>query len=88
MLRHSAGDRLIVAAEAAASDFAELFAGTTLHVELDDDFLTASWRKLLANLAGNPITALTLGRASVLRSGGLRELALGLLREGATIETR
>ena len=47
-----------------------------------DDFHTAAWRKLLANLAGNPITALTLRRASILREGGLRELARGAAARG------
>ena len=83
VLRHSSGHRLIV--PASAPDLAALFADTTLDVELSEDFLTASWRKLLANLAGNPITALTLARASVLRRDGLRALAAGLLREGVAV---
>ncbi len=83
VLRHGSGDRLIV--PDSARDFAALFSATSLNVELSDDFLTAAWRKLLANLAGNPITTLTLGRAAVLRGGGLRELAVGLLREGTEV---
>jgi 2-dehydropantoate 2-reductase len=83
VLRHGSGDRLIV--PDTAPELAALFAATSLSVELTDDFRTAAWRKLLANLAGNPITTLTLGRAAVLRDGGLRELAVGLLREGAAV---
>lgn len=83
VLRHGSGDRLIV--PDTAPELAALFATTSLQVELTDDFRTAAWRKLLANLAGNPITTLTLGRAAVLRDGGLRELAVGLLREGAAV---
>jgi 2-dehydropantoate 2-reductase len=83
VLRHSSGDRLIV--PRSAPDVAGLFAATSLSVELTDDFLTAAWRKLLANLAGNPLTTLTLGRAAALQGGALRELAIGLLREGAAV---
>jgi 2-dehydropantoate 2-reductase len=83
VLRHSSGDRLVV--PAAASGFAALFDGSALQVELADDFLTAAWRKLLANLAGNAITTLTLRRAGALRGGGLRELARGLLLEGVAV---
>ena len=85
VLHHSSGDRLIVPAQERGEAFAALFAGGALRVELAEDFLTAAWQKLLANLAGNPLTALTLGRASVLRTGGLRELARGLLLEGAAV---
>ena len=83
VLRHSSGERLIVPASAAG--FAPLFDGSALQVELVDDFLTAAWRKLLANLAGNAITTLTLRRAGALRGGGLRELARGLLLEGVAV---
>jgi 2-dehydropantoate 2-reductase len=65
--------------------FTELFAGTTLDVELERDFLTAAWRKLLSNLAGNPITALTMGRAEIVQQPAQRALAEALIREGAEV---
>jgi 2-dehydropantoate 2-reductase len=81
-LVHSAGNRLIAPPH---DGLAELFEGTTLDVALEADFRTEAWRKLLSNITGNPLTTLTLGRAATLRRPALRELALGLLREGVAV---
>ena len=53
-LRHFAGHRLIVPAGRDGERFAALFEGSALDVELEPDFLTASWRKLLTNIPSNP----------------------------------
>jgi 2-dehydropantoate 2-reductase len=50
-----------------------------------DDMITASWKKLLANLVANPITALTMRRISVMSSPGIAELARGLLQEAVAV---
>jgi 2-dehydropantoate 2-reductase len=49
------------------------------------DFLTTSWRKLLANVAANPITALTMRRIGVLREPAVNELAQKLLAEAVVV---
>ena len=58
-----------------------MLAGSGLGVEQESDFRTAAWRKLLSNVAANPITALTARPVSVLGEPGVRELAEGLLAE-------
>jgi 2-dehydropantoate 2-reductase len=49
------------------------------------DFLTASWRKLLGNVAANPLTALTMRRIGVLREPDVNALAQGLLHEAVAV---
>jgi 2-dehydropantoate 2-reductase len=84
-LVHRAGDELTVAEAPRAPEFARLFDSTALRVRVEDDFLTASWRKLLSNVAANPLTALTSRRMEVFSEPAVRELALGLLREAADV---
>ena len=62
---------------------AALLPGIEVVAELD--FATASWRKLLANVAANPITALTLRRLDVLSEPEVRELTVTLLREAVAV---
>jgi 2-dehydropantoate 2-reductase len=80
-LVHRTGRRMVVPAGRAAAAVAALLDGELLAVEPVEDFLTASWRKLLLNSAANPITALTGRRLGVLDLPEIRELAAGLLRE-------
>lgn len=65
--------------------FAELISGDGLTVKPTDDFLTAAWRKMLTNLAPNPITALTLRRLDVLREPDIRQLSEGVLTEAVEV---
>lgn len=84
-LLHRAGDRVTVAGEPGAAGFAALFDQTALRVAIEDDFTTAAWRKLLANLAANPITTLTSRRMEVFSEPQIRALALSILREAVPI---
>lgn len=59
--------------------------GSGLDVMLEPDFTTAAWRKLLSNVAANPITALTLRRTEVLREPAVRELVEALLTEAVAV---
>jgi 2-dehydropantoate 2-reductase len=52
-----------------------------MRVDLAADFRTNAWRKLYANSAANPLSALTLSRMGRLREGDLRDLAGRILRE-------
>ncbi len=78
---HHGAASMVVPAGPDGQAFAGLFAGTAFDVAQDADFVTASWRKLLANVVGNAITALTLRRSDVLSEPAIRDLARGLLAE-------
>ena len=78
---HHSGSKVFVPEGRAGAAFASLLAGSEIEIIQEADFLTASWRKMLANSAANPITALTLRRIGVMREPRIRELAHGLFRE-------
>jgi 2-dehydropantoate 2-reductase len=78
---HVSGRRAVVPYGAAGTAFAALLAGGPVDVELSPDFLTAAWRKLLTNVAANPVTALTGQTLGVLGSPGIPWLVHGLLTE-------
>jgi 2-dehydropantoate 2-reductase len=78
---HIFGDRVVVPRAAAGGAFAALLAGGPVTVELTDDFRTAAWRKLLLNVAANPVTALTGRPVGVLAEPGIPVLIRGLLTE-------
>jgi 2-dehydropantoate 2-reductase len=74
-----------VADNAEGQAFAALLEGTPLRTLLADDFKTLSWRKLLVNAVGNPVSALTLQRNAVFRRDDVAALCLALLEEAATV---
>jgi 2-dehydropantoate 2-reductase len=84
-LVHHTGSRIFIPEGAPGAAFAQLLEGSGLEIALEPDFLTASWRKLLANTAVNPITALTLRRIGVMREPKIRELAIGIFRETVAV---
>jgi 2-dehydropantoate 2-reductase len=61
-------------------EFAALFAGSSVSVELVGDFVTAAWRKLCLNSVG-ALNALTLKPAGVLRDKSLGRLAIAMVAE-------
>jgi 2-dehydropantoate 2-reductase len=82
---HHQGDLIAVPDSPLGAAFADLLKGGGLTIRLENDFTTAAWRKLLGNIAGNPLTALTLRRVEVLRDPGIRRLAIGLLDEAVAV---
>lgn len=84
-LRHRTGERVVVPEGEAGRRFRDLLGATALAVEPVADFHTEAWRKLLGNLAGNSLTALTGGRAEIFAEPRMRELARGVLREGVAV---
>jgi 2-dehydropantoate 2-reductase len=78
---HVSGGRIVVPRGEAGTAFAALLVGGPVDVELSPDFLTAAWRKLLTNVAANPVTALTGRTLDVLGSPGIPALVRGLLTE-------
>jgi 2-dehydropantoate 2-reductase len=83
-VRHRNNLLLVVGPES-GSAFAELCAGTPLEIMVDPDFRTAAWRKLLMNIAANPITALAGRPMEVFGEPGVTELADGLLAEALAV---
>jgi 2-dehydropantoate 2-reductase len=84
---HRGGGRLVLPDTPAAGAFRTLLATSDLEVTLEPDFVTARWRKLLSNLAANPITALTLRRLDVLSDESGSALARDVLAEGVAVAT-
>lgn len=78
---HAFGERLVVPLGQTGARFAALLAGSPVTVEQSDDFYTAAWRKLLVNVAANPVTALTGRPLGVLGEPGIPPLVHGLLSE-------
>lgn len=82
---HRSGRRIVLPTSEAADLAAEALHGDMIDVEQVPDFFTASWRKLMLNVAANPITALTGRRLGVLDLPAVRELAIGVLRETVAV---
>ncbi|HEY6533434.1 MAG TPA: 2-dehydropantoate 2-reductase [Acidimicrobiales bacterium] len=82
-IHHIHGGRLIVPAEHEPTISAAV--GEALRVRGTDDILTESWRKLLANIVGNPITAITLRHMDVMHSPGIADLARSVLVEAVEV---
>jgi 2-dehydropantoate 2-reductase len=82
---HHAGNRVIVPQGERGASFARLLDGGPIEIRQEADFTTAAWRKLLSNVAANPITALTMRRIGVMREPAIRELARDLLLETAAV---
>lgn len=85
VLRRATHRDLVLPDDRAGRHAAELFADSWITVELEKDFRTAAWRKLLANAIANPITALTERRLEVLRDPAAAALGEDLLREAVTV---
>ena len=82
---HHGSSRLIVADDPDGAAVAARFEGSALNVERVVDFETTAWRKLLANLVANPMTALTLRRMDVFEAPAMRDLSRRLLEEAVCV---
>jgi len=82
---HRRGRRVVVPAGAPGRAFTDLLGGSWLEIVEDPDFRAAAWRKLLGNVAANPVTALTGRRMGVLRDPEVRELVRVLLAEAVAV---
>jgi 2-dehydropantoate 2-reductase len=86
-VRHVFGERVVVPEGQAGARFAALLAGSPVAVEQSADFRTEAWRKLLVNVAANPVTALTGRPMAVLGEPGIPPLVHGLLSEAVAAAT-
>jgi 2-dehydropantoate 2-reductase len=62
-----------------------LLAGSLVEAHPVADFVLRSWRKLLINIAGNTLTAITRQRGHVLRRDDVRALGLAMLEEAVAV---
>lgn len=84
-VRHHSGLRVDVPAGPGAAALERLLAGSAVTLTQNPDFLTGAWRKLLNNITGNPITALTQGRNGILREPDMQDLCRAILQEAVTV---
>jgi 2-dehydropantoate 2-reductase len=82
---HRRGRRVVLPAGPPARALTELLTGSWLDLVEEPDFRTAAWRKMLSNVAANPVTALTGRRMGVLRDTEVRELFQVLLAEAVAV---
>lgn len=84
-VRQRRDGRLIVGESESARVFASLFEGARTSVEIDPDFVTRAWRKLLVNAALGGVCALTLRENGVANDPDVRSLVLSVMREVAAV---
>jgi 2-dehydropantoate 2-reductase len=82
---HRSGRRVIVPSGPIGAEFVSLLAGSPGEILQTKDFTTASWKKLLRNLAANPLTALTQRSTGILRHPDLYELSRAILTEALEV---
>ncbi|MFI6078673.1 2-dehydropantoate 2-reductase [Actinoplanes sp. NPDC051343] len=75
------GETVAVPDDPAAEDFARLFTGARLRIVRRPDFAVAAWKKIMVNIATNPITTLTGRRMEVFADPGIVSLGGTLLQE-------
>jgi 2-dehydropantoate 2-reductase len=78
-VHHVSGNLLVVPTAHQATVARAL--GADVDVKGTDDIVTAAWRKLLGNIAANPLTSITRRHMDVLRSPGMADLARSLITE-------
>ncbi|MFH8347049.1 2-dehydropantoate 2-reductase [Streptomyces sp. NPDC018045] len=84
-VRHYAGNEIHVPEGPLAARLADLLAAGRLKVVPVADFTTTSWRKLLTNLAANPLTALLQQRMGIFTDPGMAALTRDILGEAAAV---
>lgn len=82
---HRSDSRIAVPAGSDGATFAALLRRSSVTVVQVEDFITECWRKVLGNVAANPITALTMRRMEVFQRPDIIELARALLTEAMTV---
>jgi 2-dehydropantoate 2-reductase len=84
-LRHVPDFDMVVSDSADDQAFSGLFANSLLQAYPAHDFPTRAWRKLLINVVGNTLTAITRQRGHVLRRDDVQALAVAMLEEAVTV---
>ncbi len=84
MVHHGAA-KIVVPAGPEGSALSALLAGSEFTVDENGDFVTAAWRKLLNNLVGNALTAITLRRTAMFAEPEVKALAAAILAEAVAV---
>jgi 2-dehydropantoate 2-reductase len=84
-LRRSSEHDIVVADDQDGRAFSALFAGSMLRALPEADFTLRSWRKLLLNITGNTLTAITRQRGHVLRRPDVHALGIAMLKEAIAV---
>lgn len=82
---HFFGTKLEVPQTDNTAALVDLLAPGGIDIHPQADFITAAWRKLICNVALNPITALTMQRFGVFRDPAIRDLSAQIIREAALV---
>jgi 2-dehydropantoate 2-reductase len=82
---HHTASQLHVPAGHAADRLVRLLDGSRLTVRTADDFRTAAWRKMLTNVAANPLTAILRQRMHVLSDPEMSRLAEEIVGEALVV---
>jgi 2-dehydropantoate 2-reductase len=82
---HRSGKRIVVPSGPVGAEFVSLLAGSPVEILQTEDFRTSSWKKLLRNLAANPLTALTERPTGILRHPDLHDLSRAILTEALAV---
>lgn len=82
---HHRASRFLVGPGPHSAPFAQLFEGSEMQVSEEPDFTTVLWRKLLSNVAVNPMTAITMRTVDVMSEPGMAELARAILTEAMAV---
>ncbi len=85
VLRRAGARDLVLPDDAPSGALAEQLRAGRMRVDLDEDFLTTSWRKLLTNITANPLTALTGRRVEVMRDPGIAAIARSIMTEAVAV---
>lgn len=81
-----AGDyELAVGDDADSRDLCALLDGTPMRIDVNPDFHTLAWKKLLINAVANPVTALTEQRQAVFRRPDIEALCIAVLDEAVAV---
>jgi 2-dehydropantoate 2-reductase len=78
------GVRMQVKDNPLGAGFAKLYQGSKVEMLLEDDFVSALWKKLCLNAAG-AVCALLAKPSGVLRDEGLGEIVLDIIAEGMAV---
>ncbi len=72
---------LIVGDDAAAQEFAALFSGSFMKLQVDADFRTREWEKLCLNAASGSLTTITMDPDCIATVPGMRDLCKAIIDE-------
>ncbi len=83
--RRAGAYELALGDDADSRDLHDLLDGTSMRIDVNADFHTLAWKKLLINAVANPVTAITLQRQAVFRRPDIEALCVAVLDEAVAV---